>query len=62
MGVLAHLLGLFVLGCVPTVIVLKIDSPILLLGLFPGGFFLALLTISCGFAILQSVANEEPNR
>ena len=59
MGVLAHLLGLFVLGCVPTVFILKIGSPILLLGLFPGGFFLALLTISCGLAILQSVANEE---
>jgi DNA-directed RNA polymerase subunit M/transcription elongation factor TFIIS len=61
LGVLAHLLGLIVLGCIPAVIVMKIDSPILVLGLFPAGFFLALLTISCGMAILQSVANEEPS-
>ncbi len=61
LGVLAHLLGLIVLGCVPAVIVLTIDSPILVLGLFPAGFFLALLTISCGLAILQSVANDEPS-
>ena len=61
LGVLAHLLGLIVLGCVPAVIVMKIDSPILVLGLFPAGFFLGLLTISCGLAILQSVANDEPS-
>ncbi len=59
-SVLVHLLGLCVLACVPTLIVLKLDHPILVLGLFPGGFFLALLTVSCGFAILQSVANDEP--
>ena len=59
-SVLVHMLGLCVLACVPTLIVLKLDVPILVLGLFPAGFFLALLTVSCGFAILQSVANDEP--
>lgn len=61
LGVLVHLAGLCVLACVPTLLVLKIGSPILTLGLFPGGFFLGLLTISCGMAILQSVANDEPS-
>lgn len=59
LGVLAHLLGLIVLAGIPTSIALISDSPILILGLFPGGLVLALLTISCGFAILQSVANDE---
>jgi hypothetical protein len=59
-AVLVHLLGLCVLACVPTLIVLNIDSPILVLGLFPAGFFLALLTVSCGLAILESVANDQP--
>jgi hypothetical protein len=59
-AVWVHLLGLCVLACVPTAIALSMDSPILVLGLFPGGFFLALLSISCGMAILQATANGEP--
>lgn len=59
-GVLAHMLGLTVLACVPTAIALTLDSPILLMGLFPGGIFLGLLTVSCGLAVLQAAANEEP--
>jgi DNA-directed RNA polymerase subunit M/transcription elongation factor TFIIS len=61
LGVLVHLVGLCVFACVPTAIALSMDSPILVMGLFPGGIFLALLSISCGLAILQAVANGEPN-
>lgn len=59
LGVVAHWLGLSALGCLPAAVVLSLESPILVLGLFPAGFFLGVLVVSCGFAILQSVANEE---
>ncbi len=60
LGVLVHLAGLVVLAAVPTAIILSIDSKILWLALFPGGFFLAVMTVCCGLAILQAVANEQP--
>ncbi len=59
LGVLVHWLGLSILATVPAVIVLKLDSSILIVGLYVAGFFLGVLTVSCGFAILNSVANEE---
>lgn len=59
LGVLAHWIGLSVLGSIPAVIALSIDSPILIMGLFPAGFFLGVLVVSCGFAILHAAANQE---
>ena len=59
LGVLVHWIGLSVLATLPAVIALKLESPILIMGLFPAGFFLGVLTVSCGFAILHAVANEE---
>ncbi len=59
LGVVAHWIGLSVLGSVPAVIALTVDSPILIMGLFPAGFFLGVLTVSCGFAILNAAANQE---
>ncbi|MGI9469951.1 MAG: hypothetical protein ACR2NZ_00365 [Rubripirellula sp.] len=58
-GVLVHWAGLSALAAIPAVIAFRFDSTILIMGLFPAGFILGLLTVSCGFAILQSVANEE---
>ena len=58
-GVIVHWAGLVVLASIPAVIALKLESSILIMGLFPAGFILGLLAVSCGFAILQSVANEE---
>jgi DNA-directed RNA polymerase subunit M/transcription elongation factor TFIIS len=60
-GVIAHWIGLSVLAAVPAFLALSMESPILILGLFPLGFFLGAVVVSCGFAILQSVANEEPS-
>ncbi len=58
LGVIAHWIGLSVLGSVPAVIALTVDSPILIMGLFPAGFFLGVLVVSCGFAILHAAANK----
>lgn len=58
-GVLAHWLILSTFAGLPTYFALGFESPILMLGLFPAGFFLGTIVVSCGFAILQSVANEE---
>jgi hypothetical protein len=59
LGVVVHWIGLSVLGSVPAVIALTVDVPILVMGLFPAGFFLGVITVSCGFAILNAVANQE---
>lgn len=59
LGVLVHWVGLTVLAAVPAAIAISLESDILMLGLFPAGFFLGVLAVGCGFAILQSVANEE---
>ncbi len=59
-GVIVHLAGLSILGIIPTLIVLKLQMPLLILGLFPGGVVLGLLTVSCGIAILLAAANDEP--
>ncbi len=58
-GVLVHWLGLSVFAAVPTFLALSMDTPIIFLALFPAGFFLGTIVVGCGFAILQSVANEE---
>ncbi len=59
LGVLAHWLGLSVFAAIPTYLALKMDTPMLVMSLFPGGFFLGAIVVSCGIAILQSVANQE---
>lgn len=58
-GVLAHWIGLSVLGSVPAMIALSADVPVLITGLFPAGFFLAVLTVICGTAILCAAANQQ---
>jgi DNA-directed RNA polymerase subunit M/transcription elongation factor TFIIS len=58
-GVLVHWVALSVIASIPAVIALSFDSTILILGLFPAGFFLGVLVVSCGFAILHAVANHE---
>jgi DNA-directed RNA polymerase subunit M/transcription elongation factor TFIIS len=58
LGAVAHWIGLSVLASVPAVMAIQMDNPALIMALFPGGFFLGVLTVSCGFAILHSVANQ----
>lgn len=59
LGVLAHWMGLTLLGSIPVIFALMFENEMLTLALFPAGFFLGVLVVSCGFAILQAVANEE---
>ncbi|MCM2370563.1 zinc ribbon domain-containing protein [Aporhodopirellula aestuarii] len=58
-GVMAHWLILSTLASVIAFIALAIDSPMLVVGLFAAGGFFAIVVLACGFAIMQSVANEE---
>lgn len=58
-GVLVHWLGLSTMAAIPAFIVLSVDVPALIVALFPAGFILGAIVVACGFAILQSVANEE---
>lgn len=59
LGVVVHWLGLSVLAGAPAALALHSEHPALILALFPGGFFLGVLVVSCGFAIMHAVANEE---
>lgn len=59
LGVVAHWLGLSAFAAIPAALVLHSEQQILILGLFPAGFFLGVLVVSCGFAIMHAVANEE---
>lgn len=58
-GVVMHWVALSVLGGVPAFFMLSSDASILRLGLMIGGGILGGIVVSCGFAILQSVANQE---
>jgi DNA-directed RNA polymerase subunit M/transcription elongation factor TFIIS len=58
-GVLAHWLGLSLIGSVPALIAFSFESQILVLALFPGAILLSVLIVACAFAILLSVANNE---
>lgn len=58
-GVMAHWLIMSTLASVIAFIALAIDHPILIVGLFAGGGMFAAVVLACGFAIMQSVANEE---
>ncbi|NND98584.1 MAG: hypothetical protein HKN47_14785 [Pirellulaceae bacterium] len=57
-SVIVHWLGLSTFAAIPAFIALSFESPILLVGLVIGGLVLAALVVSCGFAIMQSVANQ----
>ncbi|MGB7344280.1 MAG: hypothetical protein WBD20_08710 [Pirellulaceae bacterium] len=58
-GVIAHWIGLSLLGGIPAAIVLSVGNPILYIGLIVAGIIFTTLTIACGFAIMQSVANQQ---
>jgi hypothetical protein len=58
-GVVMHWIALTVIGGVPAYFALSSDASILRLGLMIGGAILGGIVVSCGFAILQSVANQE---
>ncbi|WP_231603193.1 hypothetical protein [Neorhodopirellula pilleata] len=58
-GVMAHWLILSSLASAIAFVALAIDHPILVVGLFASGGMFAAVVLSCGFAIMQSVANEE---
>lgn len=60
LSVVAHLVALCAFGIIPTLIALKLEMSILLMGLFPGGLLLGLLSAACGMAILLATANDEP--
>ncbi|MEM6363165.1 MAG: hypothetical protein AAF745_01980 [Planctomycetota bacterium] len=59
LGVLTHWLILSAVGGLVGGIVVGVGTDILLMSLFPLGLFFAAMTLACGFAILQSVANDE---
>ncbi len=57
-GVIAHWLGLSILGGIPAAIVLSIGQPLLYALSAALALVFITLTIACGFAIMQSVANK----
>jgi DNA-directed RNA polymerase subunit RPC12/RpoP len=58
-SVITHWVGLSILAAVPTVAVIAINHPYFYAMMVPAGLFFGALVVSCGFAILQSVANGE---
>lgn len=58
-GVLVHWLILSIFASIPAYVALHFESRILMMGLFPSGLFFGAIVLGCGFAILQSIANEE---
>jgi hypothetical protein len=58
-GVMAHWLIMSTMASVIAFTALAIGHPILVVGLFAGGGMFAAAVLACGFAIMQSVANEE---
>lgn len=58
-GVAVYWILLSLFAAVPAYVALKLEHPVLVMGLFPAGFFFATLVVACGFAILESVANQE---
>ncbi|MBB3207249.1 ribosomal protein S27E [Rhodopirellula rubra] len=58
-GVMAHWLILSTMASAVAFVALAIDSPMLVVGLFAAGGFFAAVVLACGFAIMQSIANEE---
>lgn len=58
-GVAVHWLILSVLASFVAGAVIAVGTQILLMSLFPAGIFFAAMVLACGFAIMQSVANDE---
>lgn len=58
-GVMAHWLIMSAMASGIAFVALAIDHPVLVVGLFAGGGMFAAIVLACGFAIMQSVANEE---
>ncbi len=58
-GVVAHWFALSLLGAFPAAIALSTESELLHTALIPAGIVFGVMIVSCGYAILQSVANEE---
>ncbi|TWU60538.1 hypothetical protein Poly51_08140 [Rubripirellula tenax] len=58
-GVVMHWIAISILAAVPAFFILSTDISILRLAMIGGGTILGGIVVSCGFAILQSVANQE---
>jgi len=58
-GVITHWIGLSLMAVFPILFVMAANHSFFYIALIPGGLFFSALVVSCGFAILQSVANEE---
>ncbi len=59
LSVITHWVGLSLVASVPIVFVMIVDKPYFYMMMLPAGLFFGALVVSCGFAILQSVANGE---
>ncbi len=59
LGVLAHWVALSLIASVPAIVVLASEVRVLQIALVPAGIVFGLVVVSCGFAILQSIANGE---
>lgn len=58
-AVAIHAALLTLLAFVPAAIAIQFEGSIITLGLFIGGALFGIMVVSCGFAIMQSVANGE---
>ncbi len=59
LSVITHWIGLSIVAAVPTVFAIMVDHHYVYTMMVPAGLFFGALVVSCGFAILQSVANGE---
>ncbi|SMP40415.1 hypothetical protein SAMN06265222_101440 [Neorhodopirellula lusitana] len=58
-GVMAHWLVLSTIASTVAFVAIAIGHPALEMALYPAGAMFAVVVLACGFAIMQSVANEE---
>jgi hypothetical protein len=58
-AVITHWIGLSLVATLPIIFVMAANHPYFYAVLFPAGLIFGSLVVSCGFAILQSVANGE---
>ncbi len=58
-GVLAHWVALSLVASVPAIIALASEVRVLQIALVPAGIVFGVVVVSCGYAILQSIANGE---
>ena len=59
-AVIVYFLCLATVGSVAAFVALKSEMPVLILGLFPLSLLYSAIVVACGFAILESVSNNEP--